>query len=361
MSKKYKAKQRGNSVAVYNAYRVTKDVWMALYPDSSLEEWSIENGDFCLRTYVSKILSGIMKEMGKTKIDPKLLKRIALRVVVIDGQYLDWLMETGREHCGDSLSAYAFTLSDEALAELIKKNGFDINLEIGMLSMIWETAKPDRKLGAMELSDFVQADMLKYLEGFFGKGNVFLPGWVGTPSLLMKYVSQIGTAAYKYFYEGEKSAENPFQHQRPRMSDRGNYYRLSIPFGVRWICSSPYIRGDFTSNFCDSDGKFFIPAANIACITVFGDAEENVHVDESIDSNIFHHEFVDHIADNFGRDKKICIDPGFADTWTYNDAEDFVSDAVSRTLSLAHARAEVSSLVAQDKLKFKGSDGPLWM
>lgn len=365
MSKKHRkkrgAKQKQASFAMYTAFRTTYDTWMALYPNSSFDDWASDSVQFNLRLYTSQILRGIMNGMGKTEIDDEMSRHIMLRIVVIDEQYLNWLEQTGREHGEDSLIKYASTLSDAALSELIKKNNFDINLEVGMLSMVWETAKPTRKLGAMELPDFVQADMLKYLEAFFGKGNVFLPGWVGTPSLLMKYAAQIKAAAYEYFYIDEKSIANPFQHQRPKMSNRGNYYRLSIPFGVRWIRSSPYISGDFDSSFCDREGKLSVPATNMTCITVYGEAEESIHVDETVDSNIFHHEFVNHIADNFGRDKQICLDPGFTDTWAYDDAEDYVSHAVSRTSAFAQARADVQSLNEQDKLKFEGSDGPLWM
>lgn len=157
-----------------NVARYTRDAYLKIMPDGKQDKWEATTCPKDASRFIYHLLNLISSDKKNARFN-----RIGVKVVTIDDDYFTWLQGRNLTHSNKTLTKYMEQMSEEACEEKSKEH--DFNKVYSYCNIIFSVVK---KSGCFEektsfrLDENRRADLLKYLEGIFGDGSVFLPGYI---------------------------------------------------------------------------------------------------------------------------------------------------------------------------------------
>lgn len=335
--------------------RPTRRLEEILYgPNFDANDWTSRAWPFDLRSIVLGYSSQMTKEERNNTL---------IRVVALDDEYIRWLIANGKQDVENSRQEYMESLSDEDALRLLVSTGGEVSIEVANLGFVvlFESHKPNLRLGHFDLSEDVRAAVEDFLSYYFGKGNVWFPGWAFMPHLMKKNYSKLMDLAIgKLFLHETQVGKSPFSHVRLCRSPICSEYRISFPFFVKWETPTAVFKPNIHETFYDENKHVTIPATAIEGIELI--STEVDHENEMVPNvpllDITELDFYEKLSKFSGATTAI-IDPILVPSNLTYDVEKHLDEIFSRNSRKSDASEYIANVASVSD--FKGSRGPEWM
>lgn len=205
-----------NSASAVIALRYTFDAWSKTYPELGAAEWEDYN---CPDNYVD-YFAGILYENKEIEKQSAEDENFAFIQVVIDDEYFEWLENEEKENTSENRILYGLTLTKEDRIRLISKNKMDRSYTVLCIAISSIDENPKKEMN-IKLSDLTKEKLITYLEKIYGKGRVFLPGYVVFQEDFVNVNYMFTNMAKIYFELGKVHEIEEFECQ-----DNSSLYKL---------------------------------------------------------------------------------------------------------------------------------------
>ncbi len=206
------------------AFRFTEDAWQKyMWKTHPGTDWRDGTHPYNMR----RSMQGCIDYLERNR-----RFRASVINAAIDEEFESWAEANGyQERSMETIGEYAQTLSDSELLRLLKKHGYQMTYEVNAIPvMFWAVRRVKgpthlkMQISVLELED--------YLEGIFGKGNIYLPGMIVKPETYFGMDYELAEDAVRYFRTGEKTVRSRYLKQTyPKGGVNMGY--VMIPFVVR--------------------------------------------------------------------------------------------------------------------------------
>ena len=238
MSKK-KNKQRPilPSPESLNCIWYSYDVWMDAYPESNKKEWKERACPDSLFDFLD-FQAHAVKSVGYYDLKPS----TKLIPVVLNDEFLKWIKDNNLENNTENRTKYMFMISQDNEKLMALREKYSLNEEYFVMSIPFVCL--DTKFRIAPTSNYkidkkCKNEIISYLEGIYGKNNIFISGHVLTPEKFLKNHNQIKDFAKKYF-EGTFKNDMMSEYNSQQYYEINGIYKLCIPFVVRFKYDKPY-------------------------------------------------------------------------------------------------------------------------
>lgn len=201
-------KRKPGQELIMNASRYTWKEWQRAYPDRDENRYYRAESPNALNLYVSSILMQLLRIKKEDRPD-------RIRVVTLDEEYEKWQEENKKENTPDSRAEYCTTIDDKNALRLLQKNHMDYSIEFLTIPLALLGTKHAEQ--DLYLRKSVAEEITKYLEPFYGEGNVYVPRYILSLEAgigLQNDVEKLLKAADAWFTDGTKNAVPELKTQR---------------------------------------------------------------------------------------------------------------------------------------------------
>ena len=191
-----------------------------MYPDT---EWRYGAHPYNMRRSMQGCLEYLIENNRRNAI---------VLNAVIDEEYEKWAERNGAERCVDTMEEYAVFKSHEELLKLLKKHEYNMTYEVNAIPLVYFRKNLFSGPTELRLKKAEISYLKEYLESIFGKGNVYVPGYVMKPEDYIHMDMILAADAKRYFDTGKKTFSQKYAQQK--YPSRGvNNGTLMVPFVLK--------------------------------------------------------------------------------------------------------------------------------
>lgn len=222
--------------------RYTFDSWRRSQEDSIESYKNIQCPEDFLTYMLDTCTSyGILHEGKDGLLYPHrgLSENFAIRPVVIDNEYYEYLTRTQKEDNTQSRTEYMNSVSDTNVLRLLKKHHLNWTLTLFAIPVMIVSETPFPSEMSLSLED-KKSEITNILSGIYGLGNVYVPGYICHTNYIAECEDAILDEAYTYFHEGTRTSIGKYKIQ-PSNNEKANLTFYFIPIVVKHEFNSPRI------------------------------------------------------------------------------------------------------------------------
>ena len=228
------------------------DIWKEIQKGNE-ENYQISQSPYDLYFFIFSRLS-MQEEAGQFSIEDA-DEDFAIKTVVIDEEYKEWLKKENKNDSPKNRMAYCTEISDEDADRLLRKNRLDVTYTLCGFPIILSFGKEAPHHISSSLSGKTVQEMYSVLGKYFGEENVFVPGIICTEEVFLEDEDEILKMA-DCFYR-----EKPFDisHYKEQVFPNDDENQIVIcPFVVQHRVNSATIPlTDVITRTADNDEESF--------------------------------------------------------------------------------------------------------
>ena len=225
-----------------NTFRYTYEPWKKANPNKTQLDYEKV---ICPNNLFDFLTKTIILFKQKFELSPN----VTFAIVPIDDAYYKWLDDEKKIDNDVNKNLYINSLSDEEIFERMKVNEWDEEYEIVGIPVYAINAKlEERRKTFYKIEDEVKSDLNSFLENIYGKGNIYIPGYMLTQNDFFKGERDFIQMAKLHFKKNTNVRFTDWEEQR-YSNKVALIYPLVIPFAIRRNYTSA--RLNFDNLLCD--------------------------------------------------------------------------------------------------------------
>lgn len=225
-----------NNISIY-----TLDTWKRIQGGDEESYYNME----CPGELLT-FLYGICREQdiistdknGNEVIHKGIPDTLEIRPVVIDEEYYEYLNKAKLEDTQQHRLQYITSFSDENAKRLLKKNRLNWALTVFTIPICVIMESPFSEETFFSL-DKEKEQMTNILETVYGKGNVYVPGYICHANYLKDCEDDLLQQAYTYFHDGVETTIGKYKRQLNNRTANIAFY--FVPFIVKHELNTPRV------------------------------------------------------------------------------------------------------------------------
>lgn len=216
--------------------RYTWETWKRCHGDhhSSYRKWEKQNLPNDLFTFIHSIIEELISQKLIIQDDTN------LKVVTIDEEYFAWLEQNKKDNKIESQQEYAKQVSPEEAFRLLKKNQMETSYSLVSLPVAAFYENGIKEETSYKLSFNLKQNLLNYFEQIFGKGTVYLPGYVVSGEELYNNQAMFLGMAQSYFEEDMNVQLGKWDTQLHEACSCPLFELYFIPFAVKNVADKAH-------------------------------------------------------------------------------------------------------------------------